>query len=350
MGSDGLPPFSLAEAVTNWQFAPVVTAFTAVAAALYLWGAVRVARRHPSRPWPALRTAAFLGGLLVIVLATQSGIGTYDDTLFWDHMIQHLMLIMIAPPLLVAGQPITLLLHASRNPLHTRVKKVIRSRPVHWLTWPAVGVIAYTATIVGTHLTSFMNVVETNGTVHNAEHVLYLVVGYLYFLPLVGREPIGWKVSYPLRLFLLFIAMPVDAFTGVVLNSESSPPFTTTEPRSWGPSLLTDVHDGGAVMWIGGAAIMFVMILVTFFSWSRETRPSGGMGWLETARRANLAERLAEGAPAGYDGGSLPAGEGRAAQLRPRTANVDEDEEQLAAYNAYLARINGPAGPRENSS
>src|ERR1700678_1278032 len=132
MGSSMLPPFSWSEAATNWQFAPIVTAFTAILAAAYLWGALRVRRRHPRRPW--------LLGLLVIDLATQSGIGTYDDTLFWDHMIQHLMLLMIAPPLLVAGQPVTLLLHASRNPLHTEVKKVIRSRPVQWLTFPPLGV------------------------------------------------------------------------------------------------------------------------------------------------------------------------------------------------------------------
>jgi cytochrome c oxidase assembly factor CtaG len=346
MGSDQLPPFSWTEAASNWQFAPVVTVVTAVVAALYLWGAVRVARRHPARPWSVLRTASFLCGLLVVVLATQSGIGTYDDTLFWDHMIQHVMLIMIAPPLLVAGEPITLLLHASRNPLHTRVKKFLRSRPVHWLTWPVFGVVAYSATIVGTHLTSFMNLVETNDAVHNAEHVLYLVVGYLYFLPLIGREPIGWKVSYPLRLFLLFIVMPVDAFTGVVLGSESSPPFTSSEPRSWGPSTLEDVHMGGAVMWIGGAAIMFVLIMLTFFAWSRERRPSAGMGWLETARRVNLADRFAEGA----GGAAGAAGAAPGARPAPRIANVDEDDEQLAAYNAYLARINGPASGDAGSS
>ncbi len=197
---------------------------------------IRVRRRHPRRPWPLRRTIPFLLGLLVIDLATQSGIGTYDDTLFWDHMIQHLMLIMIAPPLLVAGQPVTLLLHASRNPLHTGVKRLIRSRPVQWLTWPAFVVVAYAATIVGTHLTNFMNLVTEYDAVHQAEHVLYLVVGYLYFLPLIGKEPIRWKVSYPLRLFLLFIAMPVDAFTGVVLGSYQADPFVPLAPRSWGPS------------------------------------------------------------------------------------------------------------------
>jgi cytochrome c oxidase assembly factor CtaG len=332
-----LPPFSWAEAATNWQFAPVVTAFTAVAAAAYLWGIIRVRRRHPRRPWPLHSTIPFVLGLLVINLATQSGIGTYDDTLFWDHMIQHLLLLMVAPPLLVAGQPVTLLLHASRNPVHTQVKRLVRSRVVQWLTFPGVGVAAYAATVVGTHLTNFMNLVTEHNSVHEAEHVLYLFVGYLYFLPLIGREPIKWKVSYPLRLFLLFIAMPVDAFTGVVLGSYQTDPFVPLDPRSWGPSAVDDLHDGGAVMWIGGAAIMFVMILVTFWQWSRERRPSVSMGWLEVARQASLADRIAEAGPART--ASVPAAAPRAGGTS--RADLDEDEDQLAAYNAYLARING---------
>ena len=75
----------------------------------------------------------FLAGLAVVVFATESGIAVYDDVLFWDHMIQHLLLIMIAPPLLIFGQPFTLLLHASRNPLHTWAKRVMRSRVVSFL-------------------------------------------------------------------------------------------------------------------------------------------------------------------------------------------------------------------------
>src|ERR1700761_4416572 len=329
-GGAMLPPFNWDEAATNWQFAPVVTAFTAVVAAAYLWGVLRVRRRHPVRPWPPGRTILFLLGLLVIDIATQSGIGTYDDTLFWDHMIQHLMLIMIAPPLLVLGQPVTLLLHASRNPLHTGVKKLVRSRPVQWLTWPGVGVAAYAGTLVGTPLTNFMNLVTEHDAIHEAEHVLYLFVGYLYFLPLIGREPVKWKVSYPLRLFLLFIAMPVDAFTGVVLGSYQTDPFVPMDPRTWGPSAVNDLHEGGAVMWIGGAAIMFVVIMVTFFQWTRESRPSASMGWLEVARRASLADRIAEVDPAGSASARM---RGREASGAAKGANVDEDEEQLAAYN-----------------
>ncbi|HEY5987185.1 MAG TPA: cytochrome c oxidase assembly protein, partial [Streptosporangiaceae bacterium] len=178
-----LPAFGWQAVFTQWEFAPAVTLTVATAGALYLWGAWRVGRRHPARPWPRWRTAAFLGGLAVVAFALQSGIGVYDEVLFWDHMIQHLMLIMIAPPMLVVGQPLTLLLHASRNPLHAWAKRVIRSRALSFLTWPLFGLLAYIATIVGTHLTALAHEILVNEALHNTEHALYLVVGYLYFLP-----------------------------------------------------------------------------------------------------------------------------------------------------------------------
>ena len=352
MASEMLPPFTLAEALGRWQFAPVVTAITAVVAAAYLWGVLRVARRHPARPWPRWRTGMFLGGLLVIVLATESGVGSYDDVLFWIHMIQHLLLIMVAPALLVAGAPITLLLHASRNPLHTWAKRVVRSRAVAALTWPPLGIAVYAAVIVGTHLTGFMNLVLTNDAVHNAEHALYLIVGYLYLQPLIGSEPIRWRLSYPIRLIFLFIAMPVDAFTGVALGSYSSDPFPVPPAmqRSWGPSPLDDVHIGGAVMWVGGSAIMFVLIMVTFLAWSRQGQRASSRGWLEAARRASLEHLTTADAPQPMAGGaSAPSGAGAAARsgagarsvaARATRTDIDEDDDQLAAYNAFLARLN----------
>jgi cytochrome c oxidase assembly factor CtaG len=336
MESEALPPLGVAELVTRWQFAPVVTGFVVAVAGLYLWGVLRVRRRHPARPWPLPRTALFLGGLAVVVIATESGIGSYDDVLFWDHMVQHLLLLMVAPPLLVLGQPATLLLHASRNPVHTWTKKLLRSRVVTWITWPPFGVALYVGVIVGTHLTGFMNLVLANETVHNAEHALYLVAGYLYFLPLVGREPIRWRVSYPTRIFLLFLAMPVDAFTGLVLGSEGTNPFPgLAQGRpAWAPAPVSDVHIGGAVMWVGGAGLMFAIMMTVFFAWTREARSDGGLGWLETARRTNFAAVV---------GAHQEAGVSRAGPARPaatsRAENVDDDE-HLAAYNAYLSRLN----------
>src|SRR5262249_35047327 len=151
----------------------------------------------------------FFAGLAVVVLALQSGIGSYEDVLFWDHMVQHLMLIMIAPPLLIFGQPITLLLHASRNPLPTWVKRILRSAVVSIVTWPVFGFGASAVAIVVLHLTALADLIARNQVGHDAEHVIFLLVGSLFFLPIIGSEPIRWRLSYPTKLILLFLIMPV---------------------------------------------------------------------------------------------------------------------------------------------
>jgi putative copper resistance protein D len=335
-----LPAFSWLAVLTHWESAPAVTAGVAAAAALYLWGAWRVRRDHPARPWPAWRSGMFLGGLAVIVIATQSGIGAYDGVLFWDHMIQHLLLLMVVPPMLVTGQPFTLLLHASRNPVHTWAKRALRSRVASFLTWPPFGLAAYIATVVGTHLTGLTSVIVTNEAVHNAEHVLFLAVGYLFFLPLLGQEPIRWRVSYPIRLLVLALAMPVDTFTGLVLGYEPKG-FPVTGPRPPGsPSLVTDAHWAGALMWIGGDAIMLAFMMIIVWLWSRDERSATqGHGWLEAARRASFERLVAAGAPGGNEpGGAAAAGASPARREGPRAGGIDDDE-HLAAYNAYLARL-----------
>jgi len=279
----------------------------------------------------------------VVVLATESGIGVYDDILFWDHMVQHLMLIMIAPPLLIAGQPIILLLHASRNPLHTWAKRAVRSRVVTFLTWPVLGFLAYAGAIAGAHLTGLADVIEHNEVVHNLEHGLFLLVGYLFFLPLLGREPIRWRLSYPIRFVTLVLVMPVDTFTGLILGYGNAGTPGVPDPAqqpAWAPGLVQDLHWGGAIMWIAGDALMFGLMMLVFLQWSQDERDAGrgrGRGWLESARRVSMA-RLVTGTD-GQDG--RPAdGDGTGPDWSSQKS-IDDDE-HLAAYNAYLARLNEP--------
>jgi cytochrome c oxidase assembly factor CtaG len=350
-----LPPFGWSAVVTQWQFAPVVTAFAVLCAALYGWGVVRVARRHPARLWPVWRTLMFAGGLAVVVIATQSGVGVYDDLLFWDHMVQHLLLLMAAPPLLIFGQPMTLLLHASRNPLHTWAKRVLRSPVVSFLTWPVFGAVAYTAAVVVAHLTSVAETIETNQTLHNGEHAAFLIIGYLFFLPLLGREPIRWRLSYPMRFVILVLIMPVDTFTGLVLGSGGhGTPGLPTGPRpAWAPAPVADLHAGGAVMWIGGDALMFGLMMLVYLLWSTDERAAvSGHGWLESARRTSMAHLIAShqgeapgaGVPEAVGSGAGPAPDSRAARWSDRSI---DDDEHLAAYNAFLARLNQGQPGRE---
>ena len=337
MESEALPPLSVAELVTRWQFAPVVTGFVVVVAGLYLWGVLRVRRRHPARPWPLPRTALFLGGLAVVVIATESGIGSYDDVLFWDHMVQHLLLLMVAPPLLVLGQPATLLLHASRNPVHTWTKKLLRSRVVTWITWPPFGVALYVGVIVGTHLTGFMNLVLANET-RARRRACPLPGRRLPLFPApdgAGADPVAGLLPDP----------DLPAFPGHAggclyrpgsrLGERQPVPGLAHGPPGLGAEPRDDVHIGGAVMWVGGAGLMFAIMMTVFFAWTREARSDGGLGWLETARRTNFAAR-----------GRRTPGDRRqprrADPRRPRAAGTEsvDDDEHLAAYNAYLSRLN----------
>jgi cytochrome c oxidase assembly factor CtaG len=346
-------PFGWQAVFTVWQFAPVVTAITAVAAVAYLWGMIRVARRHPARPWPLWRAGMFYTGLLVIVAATQSGIGSYDDVLFWDHMVQHLMLLMVAPPLLIFGQPVLLLLHASRNPLHTWVKRLLRSRVVSFLTWPVFGVVAYTVSVIAAHLTGLANLVEENQTIHNLEHAGFLIIGYLFFLPIIGSEPIRWKLSYPVRFIILVLVMPVDTFTGLVLSyGNAGTPGVSAGPRpAWAPSAVADLHAGGAVMWVAGDGIMFGLMMIVYLLWSTDDRVSAtGRGWLESARRASLGALITSHPAVTAAGGAEPAQPDQPAHWGDERGGIDDDEQHLAAYNAFLARLNQGAQPGRQDS
>jgi putative copper resistance protein D len=331
-----LPPFGLPAVFTHWQLAPVVTGGSAVLAVLYGWGVVRVARRHPARPWPLWRALLFGAGLLVVVFATQSGLGVYDDLLFYDHMIQHVLLLMVAPALLIAGQPLTLLLHASRNPLHTWAKRVIRSPAASFLTWPVFGAVAYAAAVMISHLTAVASYTDQSPAWHDAEHAVFVVVGYLFYLPILGTEPIRWRLSYPVRFALLLLLMPIDTFTGVALGYASiNSPGVPAGPRpSWAPDRLSDLHSGGAVMWIAGDGIMFALMMIVFMMWTRDQRSAGsGRSYVERARHENLAAMVAAGRPrVAPDLAAQPVAESR---------TIDDDE-HLAAYNEYLARLNRP--------
>lgn len=303
--------------------APLI--FLAVA---YLTAVLVVNRRHPRQRWPLARTGSFLLGLFLVGFATQGQVAVYDDVLFSMHMAQHLLLVMAAPPLLVYACPITLALHASRNPWHTRLKRVLRSRPVTAATSAPLVAAVYVAVIVGTHLTGFMNLVLAHPLVHDSEHVLYLVTGYLFFLPIVGSEPQRSRPSLAMRYALLFLAMPVDTFVGIALMMspyELFPGYAHTG-RTWGQSPVGDLHTGGAIMWVGGDAGMSALIVLLTVGLVRNRDAQRILGpWIEGARIRTMHEQF--------------SGRGVTAPL-PQGATVDE-EAHLIAYNSYLEALHG---------
>jgi cytochrome c oxidase assembly factor CtaG len=312
----------------EWSFRPITTVFLVVAAALYLWGVVRVDRRRPAGRWPLTRTLSFLAGLGVIAVSLMSFLDRYGTTFFWIHMFQHLLLIMVAPALLVHGRPLILAMHATRNPWHTRIKRALRSGPVTVVTHPLVSIAFYIVVVVGTHLTSFNEVVITHRGAAVVEEFAYLLAGYLYLLSGFGEEPIRWRLSRPSKIVVLVLSMSVDTFTGITLLMTTTAPWPgyAAQHHTWGPDPITDVHYGGAMMWVGGDSIMILLVIAALVPWvAGRTRNISRMQWVEKARRAHFDRYTAY----------LPESAGAG----PRRSDVDEDERRLDAYNAWLAAM-----------
>lgn len=320
-----LAPLSVTSLATTWQWSLGVTVALIVALAVFAALMARY-RRTTGKSWPALRTISGFLAALLIAECSEGGLGVYGQSLFYLHMVEHLLLIMIVPLLIIAAGPLQLLADGSADG-GVRVRAFMRSPVVSVLTHPAVTLVAYTLLVAGTHLTGFMNAEMSSPALHTAEITAYVVVGYLYFCPLVGREPVRWNPSPIIRMVLLAVAMPVDTFTGVVLGQTTHypwPAMAAMQP-SWGPGALADLHGGGAVMWIGGDAIMAALFFAAFYSWSRRSDERADLGsWLESGRAQALADRT----------GVATAGS--------QTVDTDAD---LDAYNEYLRRLAGDGRP-----
>ena len=244
----------------QWHLGLVPLAIMALALGAYALGVHRV----PG--WSRARSASFMAGVTVTFLATESVLGVYDMVYFSAHMIQHLLLIMVAAPLFALSAPLDLC-YAAGGP---RRRVFFDGRFMKVLTHPLVGFAAYFVVIPVTHLSGVANLMMQHEWVHHAEQVAFLIVGYLFFRAAFGLER-GRRIHPGLRLVYVMAAVPVDTFTGLALMMSTTlpfPAFRTMAPRgSSAQWLLSNVHLGGAIMWIGGDALMLLACIPITAAW-----------------------------------------------------------------------------------
>jgi putative copper resistance protein D len=330
----GLSPLGWGSFARAWQLEPWWLLVAVLLLAGYGAG-LATCRRHGVRAVHPVRVASFAAGAVLLVLTVSSGIGVYAMALMWMHMIEHLMLIMVVPALLVLGHPLTVLRAAAAARGHgRRVDAVLHGGPVAVLTHPLTGFLFYTAVIVGTHLTSFMDRMAMHPWLMGAEQVLYLVSGYVFLLPLIGEEPIRWQVPELARIGLVLLGMTPDTVVGIVLMqaTHSLFPMMAAMHPPWALSGLADQRVAGALMWAGGDGLMMTIgvgLTVAVIARPRSTNLLGQR--LESVRRTTLAAQVSRGTG---DATSFDAG-----------TDVDDDDAMLAAYNRMLGRLNEP-GPQ----
>jgi cytochrome c oxidase assembly factor CtaG len=264
----GLPPLRGSEFVsTKFDFVPV--AMILIALALYLWGVHRNNVLHPRHPWPIGKTVAWVGALLTTAVAIFSFVGVYDGELFWDHMVQHLLLIMVAAPLFAIASPLELAWRSTTGTAHLVVTEALRSPVAKFFGHPAVAFVLYAVFIPISHLTSWYNLTLLHQSLHDAEHLAFLIVGYLFWRQIFGNDPNCYRLHPALQFFYLFLAIPIDTFTGLslaVATKELFPAYLATH-RAWGPSYVVDLHAGGSIMWVVGDTLMLWPMIPVALRW-----------------------------------------------------------------------------------
>jgi putative membrane protein len=253
----------------EWRFEPVAIGSLALAAGGYLWAAQRVGREHPGNRHPRGRTALFMSGLAVIGIALLSPIEVYEGLLFSVHMGQHLLLELVAAPLLLAGAPITLALRVSSAPVRRGLLRVLHSRAVRVLSFPVIAWVLFAAVNWGWHFSTLYNDAMEIPTLHYLQHATFLGAALLFWWPVLGADPSPWRLPHPVRLLYVFLAMPQNSFLGVALMSTTTVlyPHYLTNGRTWGPSPLEDQQLGGVIMWVAGDLCFLAGMAVVVALW-----------------------------------------------------------------------------------
>jgi putative copper resistance protein D len=270
---------------------PIVVLGLAVAALAWLVLARRVAARHPGHPHPAWRSAAFLGGLAVLALALLSPIEAYEGELFSVHMLQHMLLELVAAPLLLLGAPATLALRAATPSVRPRLLAVLHSRVVTVLSFPLLGWVLFAAVNWGWHFSSLYNQALETPWLHDIQHLTFLGAALLFWWPVVGADPARWRLPHPVRLFYLFLAMPQNSFLGIALMSAPPDlyPHYLSNLRDWGPTPAVDQSVGGMLMWVGGDVVFLLAMGLVVAAWVRaEDRRTARADAREDARIARM--------------------------------------------------------------
>ncbi|MCA1216930.1 cytochrome c oxidase assembly protein [Streptomyces sp. 8L] len=300
-----LPPFTLSRAFV-YSSDPFFLVSCALGIVLYGWGVLRLRRRGDA--WSPGRSASFLLGVLLVGLTMCTGLNDYGMVMFSVHMVQHMLISMVAPILLLLGAPVTLALRTlpvlgrGRKGPRELLLMLLHSRFVRVVSHPVFTIPVFIASLYGLYFTPIFDFLMRSETGHIVMMVHFLAVGLLFFWPIMGIDPGPHRSGYLMRMLELFAGMPFHAFFGIALMMASQPMINAYRhpAASLGVDALSDQTAAGGIAWAFSEVPSVLVLLALVFQWYRSDQ--------------------------------------RQATRQDRAADRDGDKE-LAAYNAYLASL-----------
>ncbi len=249
--------------VPGWLLDPVLIGLLLTIGGLYVYAAAR--REGGTSRW---RMASFMGALAIAFVVLQSPLdGLGELYVFWAHMLQHMVLVLVVAPLVLLGVPGWVL----DRLLGVRAVREV----VGWLTRPVTALVISQALLLGWHAPPLYEAALHDRHIHDLEHLSFMAAGILMWWPVLSRSkrlpaaPAQWLVPY---LFVLPIPMSV---LGALITFSRKVIYKTyaVAPRLWEISALHDQEVSGLIMWVPGKLIFWLAMGVVFYRWfARETR------------------------------------------------------------------------------
>lgn len=301
--------FDAHTAIADWNLSPFPLVVTAILIGIgywYLRAEWTLARK--GRRWSPWRTLFFFSGLAAIELALASSVAVLANVYFQAHIVQHLLLMATAPPLLALGAPSTLLLQTSSRTVKSRWLHVLRSKPFAALTHPVTAWGLYYVAMFAFFLTGLVNFAMWHMWVMDICNVVFLLGGTVYWWPMLGIDPIiHWKMSHGARLFNVLLGGGVEAFLGVAILNDSHPAASMYT--------LSSTHAGGALLWVSTELVALFAFVPIFVQWMRsEDRIAARHDAHEDRIEAEAARVLA------------PGGDEHPGPIAPHTLTVWEEQ------------------------
>ncbi|MGK2960997.1 MAG: cytochrome c oxidase assembly protein [Gemmatimonadaceae bacterium] len=244
----------------KWSLHPSTVVGLLVLAAIYL---IRAEAGKPGEQVSGWRKLSFFSALFVIFGSLNGPIHDLSDNyLFSGHMVQHLLLTMLMPPLLLAGVPGWML----RPLLRFGAIRAIATR----ITRPLACFLIFNVVIAGWHVPALYNAAMESHDIHILEHLMFMAAAVLMWWPLASQLPELPRLPYPgqmLYSFLMIIPMSVIAVY-IVMADTILYPYYASAPRIMNLSPMEDQMLGGLIMWVPGGVIFMIIMTVVFFKWA----------------------------------------------------------------------------------
>lgn len=242
-----------------WNFDPVLLLNLGLVALLYGRGLCRLWRAGVGRAVSVGRAAVFVGGVTILVVALLSPVDPLSDELSWVHMVQHMLLMNVAAPLLVAGAPALVIVSGVPAPYRSGVARLVQRLDRPWLWNPVFIFVLFALTLWLWHLPVLYLAALRDPVVHDLEHLTFFVAAVLLWRLVL--DPISRRRLHPAAAVAFLFATSLQAMSlGVFMALSTDPWYGDYAGRTaaWGLSALEDQQLAGAIMWMPGGLVYAV--------------------------------------------------------------------------------------------